>query len=423
MTNTFAIRCPGFLPAAVLFAAVANFALGGVAVSPLKQEIDVKPGEEAKVRITLTNNPRNGPDAPQTVRLNLVDVQVSEEGALDFKDPGILPTSASNWISLKKTEIVLEPRKSEVIECTITPPLSARPGEYYSAVMITMAAEGRTEKGIGVSYRIASGIFVTVLGNTLPRKAAITQCEVVWPKMDLDDAAVRPAPGAEPLQLPKVVACMQNTGQARFDGSGKITLLDANLRTVFTAPLTSRRPCIFAGDSRRFEAIFPKPVPAGKYLLRTELDYQSSWAKARQEMPVEILPVEAELLLSLKKQLQQESPIAEVSPERVTATIPAGATRSLSLTVRNTGEGPIQCAASLVTADTTDPNPWLALRLKPDEFTVSRSGRKSLELRLYAPPDAKPGRYLSTINIEGSRDGLKLRKVEIPVEIEVKTEK
>jgi hypothetical protein len=420
MTHPPATRLRSIILATCLAAIFAVPAMAGVSVAPLKQEVSVKPGEQARIQITLTNNPRNGPDVPQTVRLTLADVQVSEDGTLNFTEPGSLQGSASKWISLGATDVILEPRKSQVIECIVAPPLSARPGEYYSTVMITMAAKGRTEKGVVVQYRIASGVFVTVLGQTLPRQARISQCEVVWPAAHLAQPATRPASATQPTELPRIVAILQNTGQARFDGSGKATLLDANSRIVFTAPLTSRRPCVFGGDSRRFEAVFPKPVPAGKYLLRTELDYQSSWGRARHEMPVEILPAEAELLLSLKKQLQQESPIAEASPERITSTVPAGATRSLALTVRNTGEGPIECVASRVSADMPGVDPWISLR--PAEFTVSRAGRKSVELRLQVPPDAKPGRYLSTISIDGTLDGLKLRSLEIPVEIVVKTE-
>ncbi len=422
MTNT-ANHLRGILPAVCLFVAMANPALAGIAVSPLKQEVSVKPGEVGKVRITLSNNVRKEIAAAQGAHLSIADVGVSEDGTLEFKNTGVLETSASKWITLNKTDVMMEPGQTEAIECTIAPPLTAPPGEYYNAVIVAMATKGLTEKGVVVNYRVASGVFLTVLGRTLPKQAKITRCEVVWPAADTAGATTRPAPTTRPTsnELPRLAVVLQNTGQSRFDASGKMTLLDAKSRMVFVSPLTSGRPCVFGGDSRRFDAFFTKPLPAGKYRIRVELDYQSSWAKARHEIPVEILPAEAELLLSLKRQMQQEAPVAEVLPERLTAMVPPGANRSLALTVRNTSEAEIQCSASVTSFDVAQAESWITMR--PQEFSVSRSSRKSVELRVDVPRDAKPGRYFSTVTIEGGMDGLKLRKIEVPVEIEVNTEK
>jgi hypothetical protein len=425
MSKTFTVRYCGVLLALGLLAGgTADVALAGMAVSPLKQEVRVKPGEEGKFQITLRNNARNDFAGPQTARLSLADVQASEEGSLEFKEVGSGEHSASRWISLKETEIALEPGQSKTVECVVTPPLSAPPGEYYSTVMVTMGATGRNETGVVIQYRIASGIFVTVLGRTFPRQAKISRCEVIWPVMEPPAAATEGQPATRPAkpELPKVVAVVQNVGQSRFDGSGKVTLLDARSRIAFTAPLTSRRPCVFGGDSRRFEAFFSKPVPAGKYTVRVELDYQSSWAKARQEVPVEILPAEAEMLLAMKKQLRAQSPVAEVLPEKITAVIPAGATRSLALSVRNGAESEIQCVATITSDSFSELASWITIRPE-DGFTVHRGGRKTVEVRIQVPEETRADRYFATLSIEGGLDGLKLRRIEVPVEIEVKTEK
>jgi len=412
-----------FLGICLMAAMGANPAIAGISVSPLKQELSLKPGEEGKVRITLTNNIRNGPDVSQVVRLSVVDVKVSEDGALEFLESGVLGNSASRWISLTQVDVTLEPRQSNIVECAISVPLSAQPGEYYSAVLVAMATPGRNEKGVVVQYRIASGIFVTVLGRTLSRHAKVGTCDVVWPQTASWEAATQPASGARPAppELPKVLVALQNVGQARFDASGKITLLDARSRIMFTAPLTSRRPCVFAGDTRLFEAIIAKPVPAGKYVIRVDMDYQSSWARARQELPVEILPAQAEMLLAMKKRLREESAVAEVLPEKISPTIPAGATRSLALAVRNTSDGPVQYVASVSSGSNPATDSWFTVR--PQGFTIYKGGRQSVELKIEVPADTAAGRYFGKVSVEDGTEGSRLRKLEVPLEIEVITEK
>ncbi|MCY2951662.1 MAG: hypothetical protein NTU53_06750 [Planctomycetota bacterium] len=424
MRSTSASKLRRFFLGICLMAAMgANPAIAGLSVSPLKQEVSLKPGEEGKVRITLTNNIRNGPDVSQVVRLSVADVKVSESGALEFLESGVLRNSASRWISLTKVDVTLEPRQSNIVECAISVPLSAQPGEYYSAVLVAMATPGRNEKGVVVQYRIASGIFVTVLGRTLPKHAKVGTCEVVWPQTASRAAATQPASAARPAppELPKVLVALQNVGQARFDASGKITLLDTRSRIMFTAPLTSGRPCVFAGDTRQFEAIFAKPVPAGKYVIRVDMDYQSSWARARQELPVEILPAQAEMLLAMKKRLREESAVAEVLPEKISPTIPAGATRSLALAVRNISDGPIQYVASVSFGSNPATDSWITVR--PQGFTIYKGGRQSVELKIEVPADTAAGRYFGMVSVEGGTEGSKLRKLEVPLEIEVITEK
>ena len=427
MKSTSASELRRFFLGICLMAAMgANPAIAGMSVSPLKQEVSLKPGEEGKVRITLTNNIRNGPDISQAVRLSVADVKVSESGALEFLESGVLGNSASRWISLTKVDVTLEPRQSNIVECAISVPLSAQPGEYYSAVLVTMGTRGRNEKGLAVQFRIASGIFVTVLGRTLSRHAKIGTCDVVWPQTASREAATQPASAAPPAppappELPRVLVALQNVGQARFDGSGKITLLDGRSRIMFTAPLTTGRPCVFAGDTRQFEAIIAKPVPAGKYVIRVDMDYQSSWARARQELPVEILPAQAEMLLAMKARLREESAVAEILPEKISPTIPAGATRSLAVAVRNISDGPIQYVASVSSGSNPAANSWFTVR--PQGFTIHKGGRQSVELKIEVPADTAAGRYFGKVSVEDGTEGSRLRKLEVPLEIEVITEK
>ena len=303
-------------------------ARAGIAVAPLKQEVGLRPGETGKVTVTITNNRRNELDLTQSAGVMVMDVQVSENGALDFKEPGTAKDSAGKWVSIDQTSVTLDAGKSQIVECTVAVPVSTAPGEYYAALMITLANKGKTDKGLKIEYRIASGIFVNVLGQNYPKQGRVTRAELVWPETASTQPTTQPEPDTQPatrpaVTFPKLEVLMENTGKARFDGSGHVSIVDEHARTVFTAKLASARPCIFAGDSRIFETPLTKALPAGKYRVKVEMDYQSSWAKARYEIPVEILPASAELMAKL--QLGGDgAPVVEVGPEKLTGSIPPG---------------------------------------------------------------------------------------------------
>jgi hypothetical protein len=418
----------------------------GVSVAPLKQEISLRPGETGKLAITLNYTSRSPLDVPQDLTLMVMDVQASEDGNLFFKPAGVLKNSASKWVTLESSTVAIEPGKSQTVECQVAPPLNAAPGEYYAAVMVTLGSKGKSDKGLQIQYRIASGIFLTVQGRSFPKEAKINQFELVWPTAESLAAATQPAtepageiqPATQPSDkaeeaasppLPTVRLVLQNTGQVRFDASGKLSILDDQFRTVFTAPLTTRRACIFGGDSRLFEASVTKPLGAGRYTLRVEMDYQSSWAKARQDLRVDVLPEQAALFETIKKQERAKAAQLEATPESVSAVLMPGATRSLTVNVRNTTDGPLACTAGEA-ADNPLSDSWFTLR--PQEFTLPKGGRRTLELRVQVPPGAAADRYGSTITViaqppsvtaGAAPDPAARSQLAIPVDIEIKSEK
>ena len=409
----------GLLVAAVLIMGPGALkASAGIAAAPLKQEINLKPGEEGKVTLLLSYVSRTQGDAGQGVRIALQDVQALEDGSLVFKDAGTLPTSASKWISLAQSDVMLEPGQSKALECTIKVPLSAAPGEYYTAAMVTLAQKGVNDKGVAVQYRIASGIFVTVLGRTFPKEAKIAECKIVWP----ESAASRPAAGetaeaSKEPQMPFVRLVLKNAGQARFDAKGKITLYDERSRWVLTAPFDSKRPMVFAGDTRLFTAPINKALAPGKYTLRVEMDYESAWAKARQELPLDILPAQADLLATIKRNGRDRAVLIESGTPSLAATLSAGASRTLAIALKDIGEAQVSCRA-LATATTAGAETWL--NITPDSFTIAKGSKKSLIVYVDVPAGAAPGKYSSTVTVDATIEGATSSQISIPVEIEVK---
>ncbi len=406
---------------AAILCGISARAQAGVAVSPLMQEISVKPGQTARFRVTVTNNVRGQRAKTETVHLALVDVAVSEDGRLSFTEPGSLPRSASRWIKLSATEVVVKPGESTIVEGSVTAPHRAS-GEFYSAVMVTLATHGKTDKGVSVTYRIASGLFVTVRGRSFPKRAEITRCEVVWPELD-ETATMAPSQSlSESAALPpaRVAVVLKNTGQARFDASGRVRMLDAQFRTVFLAPLTSSRPCVFGGDSRLFEALLDKPVAAGKYTLHVEMDYQSRWGKARRRQVLEITAEQAHRLEKTAMRARQgQGGLIEVNPEKVACEVVAGSFRCLSVMVRNAGEDRVPCSAVLTARDDgSSHTAWWSV--EPAKFELPPRAQRSLVLLLRVPAETAPGKYAFSLTIKAAQTALPEAELTVPVDVDVK---
>jgi hypothetical protein len=390
---------------------LAHPARAGIAVSPLKQEITVKPGQTVQFKITVTNNSRNEFETAESVRLEVMDVAVSDEGALVFAEPNGVANSASRWIRLGAQALTLEPGKSRHIECKITAPATS--GEFYSAIMVTIGNQGENRKGLPIVHRIASGVFVTVSGRTLTKEAKIARCEVVWPTPTNPGSAEPVA--AEPA---KVAVLLKNTGQARFEATGKVAITDFQSRTVFSAPLASLRPCVFAGDGRLFVAALLRPLPAGQYMVRVEFDYQSQWGKAYARLPLEITPEQAGLLKAVRQQPSEPLPVQSAA-QKLSAVMLPGAFRSLSLTLRNAGENQVRCTAKL-TADGGRPVDASWITIEPQQFVIAKSASKTVEFAIRVGAGAAPGRYASTVLVEASAEGGEMILIRTPLEVEIK---
>ncbi|MBM4019042.1 MAG: hypothetical protein FJ288_12060 [Planctomycetes bacterium] len=417
-------------------------AAAGMAVSPLKREVVIKPGETQEVRINVSNPARGQGDAPCSASLEVTDFAVTERGGLIFQKAGSRSDSASPWVSMAKTRVKLAPGESDTVECLIRVPRHAS-GEYYSAVMVTLDSPARGPGGVGICYRIASGLFVTVPGRPLAKKAEVVRCEVLWPSaQDVSTTgclesvpaehglqATRgtsgdwPAPvgalGDSRPALPRLVAVLANTGDARFDASGQARIRWPDGRVVLRAPLWTERACVQAGDTRLFGCPLQKPLVAGEYLVEVDFSYQSAWGKARMTLPLSISEAQAAVLAGAAGRGPPPpgaGPAVQVTPEVLAAKAPPGALRTLRVAVRNAGEAAAHCQASWQ-GEGPWPIPAAWLTLDSGRFVLERGRSKSLALTLQVPADAAGiHRGVVAVHVESNREVV---TKEVPVEVTV----
>ena len=414
-----------FLPRSLLASTVliglASTARAGVAVSPLKQEISLRPGESGKLTITLSDIARDGLAEPQNVHIDVTDVRVAEDGSLALPAASSQPDSASKWITLPEADLTINSGKSLPLEVTVTPPLNAPPGEYYSSVLVTLARKGKTDRGIIVQYRVASGIFLTVQGRLFPKQGKIKNSQFNWPAVSANQPAASPDTPPNDSK-PTLAVVLENVGRARFDGSGKVRVFDKDAHLVYGTALTSVRPCVFAGDSRLFEAVMSKPLPAGSYLARIEMDYQSGWSVAHTEIPLDVSPDQAASWARAIVHKIDDNSVVESATDRIAATVFPGSSRNYAINLRNISDYPVHAVAGPTSEQNSLPLSWLVIA--SDEFAIGKAGRRSVPIGLQIPTDAKPGTYSTRLIIQAGPQGLPMaQQLSIPIDLEVKAER
>ena len=409
------IRRRALMAAAMATAAVglaARTAPAGITVSPLRQDVAVKPGGTATFHVTVANRARTRGTPPQSARLRVTDFEVTERGAVLLKPPGTVADSATAWITPTHAAVTLQPNQAERIAFKVKAPYSAT-GEYYAAVVVVLDRK-QTHGTLEVEYRIASGVFVTVQGRTFPKKAKVLRCEVGW--RTPDDAQ----PESDAADRPVILAVLKNTGRARFEVSGHVRISNARGRTVFKAPMTTRRPRVLAGDTRLFECPLAKVLPYGMYTMRVEFDHQSGWTKARARVPL-MITAEQEALLAKAAAAggtaTVSGPRVEVEPKALAARFPAGTFRVLKVDVTNTGADSLQCRATVAdTSGSHNPASWF--RLPTDTFTLATAGSKTLHLFVRVPDEAA-GHHKTTLILEIDTLDAAPSRIEVPIDLTV----
>ena len=101
-----------------------------IGVSPILIRRDVVPGMPQDVKITLTNY---GSDPIPLGIVKTTITNISDDGSPVFSNQ-TGPQSATDWLSLGATDLILAPDASQDVTITVTPPKDTAPGGYNAAI-------------------------------------------------------------------------------------------------------------------------------------------------------------------------------------------------------------------------------------------------------------------------------------------------
>jgi len=377
-----------FLVALVTLSLTTPPARAGVAVSPLKQQVTVRPGRRAEFKLTLNNVQRGLRTRAARLRVAVTDFAVSTEGGLKFGDELRHKRSAVPWTELDMHEVLLQPGEKRTVHGTVSPPLEAD-GDYWAAIMTTLDGP-RQGAGVNVVLRTASAVFVRVVRRTRIARPEISSVAVDMP--EFRDGSAEDGPESVGL---RVVVEVANQGLVGFIGDGTATFYLGGRRQVARVPLHARRRRVLPGDRRIFEGILAEPLPPGDYLARCVLGAEGE--AGRRAFAQAEFCVSESLAVAWKRIGAGESPVSvRLRPEAVEMTLNPGRFTSFSVDVGNESGSTMRVRAKL-TPDTM-PGGWVAL--SPGSFTLAPGMHRALLGKLRVPPDAEHKDYEATLHVE-----------------------
>ncbi len=378
----------------------------GIAVSPLQQEVTVRPGREAQFSVRVTNVKRAADARPQSVTVEVMDFSVSRDGGISFGEACKHSRSAVGWIGIDAGELVLRPGESRGIKGTVRAPFSAD-GDYWAAVMVTIGGPEKRQEGVNVVLRTASGIFVHVARRNYVERLSIGSLQVTPPRFDRhDNPGVEPGAEGAPVapqneQVLNVAADVINEGVGKFIASGTAALYLDGRRCVARIPLHAHRRRILPGHVRHFVGAMPAALPAGKYALRVVFDSGPQCVrKAFKEVEFD---VNAELARRWEESGLARAPAElHLEPEQLSKSLTAGRFTVASIVVSNPSLASMRLRCRLDTE--TLPAGWI--EITSTDFTLGPGMRRSVICRMAIPDNAQPGDYDGTLLIEAESAGL-----------------
>ncbi len=382
-------------------------AIAGMAVSPLKQWVEVKPGTEAFFSVTVTNANRGSETGPCTVYADVVDFTVSGEGQLSFGKEYKHSRSAVPWISLNAGEFVLEPGESKELKGKVSAPINAD-GDYWAAIMLTLGNSKNQKTNVHVILRTASGVFVRAARRNYVEQASIADVNVSLPRFAPEKFPEESSPDQTSQEqegksdrVLKINALLKNDGLVAIEPNGKAFLYAANSRRIGYIPLYASRRQILPGHIRWFTGVMPQPLAPGQYSVRVFFDSGSKYGRTKTK------DLEFSISRELATQWAQNftgdnRQTLELNPQKINLELNPGRFTTSKLLVANTGSGTISVRCRLQNDRLQEG--WM--KLDCSEFTLAPNARRSIVCAVRIPTDAKLQDYNATIQLEIEHSGL-----------------
>lgn len=374
----------------------------GLAVSPITQQIQVKPGKKANFVINLSNNQRNQNTSPCPVKIEILDFQVTDRGQLLFGPEYKHARTASSWITLDANQIVLQPGESRQIKGTVTAPIDAD-GEYWASAMVSIGETKEDDKGVQVKLRTATGLFITVVRRAHTERGNITDVNISMPTFDVGpikkDLTESDLYKKNEKQSLKIETKLKNDGLIGIPAIAKAYIYNKNMKKIATMPLYASRNNVLPGDSRWFTGIMSQPLPADDYKLRILFTSESNRRQITKDTDFSI---SNDLAKTWAKNVGMDNNVTKLQfdPEKINLHLNPGRFTSANFQIKNVGLNTVAAKCRIENSK----KDWL--ELKKTDFTLAPNSSSSMSCSVKVPDDVKPGVYNWTVLIEMEQSGL-----------------
>jgi hypothetical protein len=132
-------------------------AINAITVSPLRSEIQIQPSTSYTLALTI----KNSGSSAAMVTLDAEKFKVTDEKY----DYSFSTTSQINsWVSFSKNSFNLQPGISQLIQATISVPVTAESGGDYISLFATSQPINSASNTISTSERVGSLLYITITG-------------------------------------------------------------------------------------------------------------------------------------------------------------------------------------------------------------------------------------------------------------------
>lgn len=241
--------------------------------------ISLNPGEKKQVQVKV----RNGSSDVVALESKAVDFVVAEDGAtpvmVDEKQSDARWSLAS-WLTLVPAEHRLDSEEVAVVNVLIEVPADALPGGHYAMIYHRpLNASDVTNSGSGISQRVGTLLYVTVLGD-INEEAYVSQFN--WPKF---------------LENGPVNFSLKIDNQSDIHINTKPVLKIYNMFGKEVANLEIEAKNIFPKSEREFTGTWNKVWGLGYYKAVVEATYGSQGRVATAIAGLYLIPVKIILLI------------------------------------------------------------------------------------------------------------------------------
>lgn len=344
-------------------------------VTPVRLDLTIPRGTTQEIVIELLGSRGAG---IEHLLVYPTDISMDRRGGLVFDRMEGSKNSAVPWIKLEEKTISLLEQQKKDLKFKISVPFQADPGEYYAVIMVepTEFTNIRVKDKplmLQMKSRIAVVIVIDVPGRIYEKKGEALEVKVEQ---------------ASDSEL-KIVSSFRNAGNIHLDVVAVAAIRGKDGRTTFgqvkliALNSSKEEAFIFPGNTRDFEGILDRALPAGEYLIDVAFDYGYKFRKARLSSVFSIIrsvPVD-----------ESKAEFLAVEPRQAEIQIPLGALRTQIIKITNTDYRPISIGVSS--------DDWVkvipqSFELKPGEVkkiqaivSVSEYKEPKKETRIIIKPD------------------------------------
>lgn len=370
----------------------------GFLISPSEVELTTPPGGVKVFSLTLINRSK---ERPSRFRMLTTDLEVTQEGRLNYPQAGSQSHSCALWLDVDPRELLLAPEQGRTILCKFRVPVGTPPSGRYAAVIAELVPEElKARVGTQVFFRLASVVKLTVAGSGIRKSAVIEQLRV------------EPWTAESGKTGLKAVAAVQNDGTIHVEAKGTLVIRDQRGIRMGQSPLEAGRGTILPGGIRDFTAEFLRALPPGEYTAEAILRY-GGFRPATTKVPFSVA-VGEQKASTLEGAESITLPGLSVTPNKVEQQVSRGGRRVVGLTVENLTEDTLTVSTSLhdVVADKTGAEQRGASSTSgscagwisgiPETITLLPRQPRRIIATIEVPPTAAKGIYQATLALSAS---------------------